>query len=113
VEHQLAKLEIYKAFLHAPGVIDVRLEQYLQEVRPDISFVLNGELVAIEIQDSAQPACNQTERQMKAYVRKNIAVLKCFLQLVFIPSREECASAWERTVSQVPMCLFGVCSIVR
>ena len=51
-EHQLAKLEIYEALSRTPEVTDVRLERYLQEVRPDISFVVNGELVAIEIQFS-------------------------------------------------------------
>jgi|SRR5947209_266739 len=49
-EHRLAKREIRDALQRVPGVTDVRLERYLREVRPDVSFVLNGELVAIEIQ---------------------------------------------------------------
>src|SRR5579859_6209516 len=51
-EHRLAKLEIYQALLQASGVTDVRLERYLQDVRPDVSFVKNGQLVAVEIQVS-------------------------------------------------------------
>jgi competence protein CoiA len=73
-EHRLAKLEIYAALRRTPGVTDVRLERYLQEVRPDISFVLNGELVAIEIQFSHLSG-DQIAWRTKAYARKHIAVL--------------------------------------
>lgn len=73
-EDRLAKLEIYQLLLRAPGVTDVRLERYLREVRPDVSFVLNGELVAIEIQLSLL-SCEKIEWRTKAYARKNIAVL--------------------------------------
>ena len=73
-EHQLAKLEIYEALLRTPGVTEVRLERYLQEVRPDVSFVLNGELVAVEIQLSLLSR-DQIEWRTKTYTRKNIAVL--------------------------------------
>jgi competence protein CoiA len=73
-EHRLAKLEIYQALLQIPGVTDVRLERYLQEVRPDVSFVLNGELVAIEIQLSLL-SCEKIEWRTEAYARRNIAVL--------------------------------------
>jgi competence protein CoiA len=73
-EHRLAKREIRQALLRAPGVTDVRLERYLQEVRPDVSFVVNGELVAIEIQLSLlSPA--KIEWRTTEYARKNIAVL--------------------------------------
>lgn len=73
-EHQLAKLEIYAALRRTPEVTDVRLERYLQEVRPDVSFVLNGELVAIEIQFS-HLSSDQIAWRTKAYARKHIAVL--------------------------------------
>ena len=73
-EHRLAKLEIYKALLQVPGVTDVRLERYLREVQPDVSFVLNRELVAIEIQLSLLSP-KKIESRTKAYARKNIAVL--------------------------------------
>jgi competence CoiA-like predicted nuclease len=33
-EHQRTKLEIYQALLRTPGVTDVRLERYLEEVDP-------------------------------------------------------------------------------
>ena len=73
-EHRLAKLEIYRALLQAPGVTEVRLERYLREVRPDVSFVLNGVLVAIEIQLSLLSP-EKLEWRTTAYARKNIAVL--------------------------------------
>ena len=73
-EHQLAKLEIYEALRRIPEVTDVRLERYLQEVRPDVSFVVHGQLVAIEIQFS-HLSCDLITRRTKAYARKDIAVL--------------------------------------
>lgn len=73
-EHQLAKLEIYEALVRTPGITDVRLERYLQEVRPDVSFVLGGELIAIEIQLSLLSR-DQIAWRTEAYARKNIAVL--------------------------------------
>src|SRR2546421_8903266 len=39
-EHRLAKREIRQALLQVPDVTDVRLERYLREVRPDVSFVV-------------------------------------------------------------------------
>src|SRR5258708_5686946 len=37
-EHRLAKQEMYQALQGTPGVTDIRLERYLREVRPDVSF---------------------------------------------------------------------------
>ncbi len=73
-EHRLAKREIRKELLQVPGVTDVRLERYLREVRPDVSFVLNGQLVAIEIQLSLLSP-EKIEWRTTAYARRNIAVL--------------------------------------
>jgi competence CoiA-like predicted nuclease len=73
-EHRLAKLEIYRALLQAPGVTDVRLDRYLRVVRPDVSFVLNGELVAIEIQLSLLSP-EKIEGRTTVYARRNLAVL--------------------------------------
>ena len=73
-EHRLAKLEIYQALVRAPDVTDVRLERYLREVRPDVSFVLNGQLVALEIQASMIDRDGIAWRTT-AYAKKNIAVL--------------------------------------
>src|SRR5713101_5175851 len=73
-EHRLAKLEIYQALVQASGVTDVRLERYLQEVRPDVSFMLNGQLVAVEIQISLLSR-DEIDWRTKAYACKDIAVL--------------------------------------
>jgi len=73
-EHRLAKLEIYKALLQVHGVTDVRVERYLREVQPDVSFVLSGELVALEIQAS-RLLCDDIDSRTTAYAKKGIAVL--------------------------------------
>jgi competence protein CoiA len=73
-EHRYIKWEIYQALLHTPGVTDVQVERYLQEVRPDVSYVVNNEVVAIEIQLSLLSR-EQIAWRTEAYARKNIAVL--------------------------------------
>ncbi len=73
-EHRHVKREIYQALLRTPGVTDVQVERYLQEVRPDVSFVLDKELIAIEIQLSLLSR-DQIAWRTKTYARKNIAVL--------------------------------------
>ena len=94
-EHRLAKLELYQALLQAPGVSDVRVERYLQDVRPDVSFVLRGELVAVEIQVSQISRADIAWRT-EAYARKNIAVL--WMPLLFQEVCEDryAPKDWER-----------------
>lgn len=60
--------------MRAPGVTSVWVERYLREVRPDISFVLNGERVAIEIQISMLSR-DGIDWRTTAYAKKDIAVL--------------------------------------
>jgi competence protein CoiA len=50
--HRRCKAEIYDTLLRAPHVKDVKLERYLNEIRPDISAYINGVPVAIEAQIS-------------------------------------------------------------
>jgi competence protein CoiA len=73
-EHRMVKWELREALLRIPGVTDVRLERYLREVRPDVSFLMNGQLIALEIQLS-QLSLEKIAGRTKAYARKNIAVL--------------------------------------
>ena len=94
-EHRLAKQEIYKALLGVPGVTDVRLERYLREVRPDVSFVLNGELVAIEIQLS-QLSLKKIEERTQGYARRNIAVLWMPLFSMELFEERYAPKVWER-----------------
>lgn len=94
-EHRLAKLEMYRVLLQAPGVTDVRVERYLQDVRPDVSFVLNGQLVAIEIQVS-QLSRDDIEWRTTAYARKDIAVLWTPLLLPEVCEERYAPRDWER-----------------
>ena len=94
-EHRLAKLEIYRALLQAPGVSDVRVERYLQEVRPDVSFVLNGQLVAVEIQVS-QLSRDDIARRTTAYACKDIAVLWTPLLVAEVGREAYAPKDWER-----------------
>ena len=99
-EHRLIKREIYQTLLNAPGVTDVRLERYLQEVRPDVSFVFHGQLVALEIQLS-QLAPEQIKQRTIAYARKNIAVLwmpSCSSELF---EQRYAPRDWERYLHQL------------
>ena len=94
-EHRLAKQEISQALLDIPGVTDVRLERYLREVRPDVSFVLNGQLVAIEIQLS-QLSLKKIKERTKAYARRNIAVLWMPLFSMELLESRYAPRDWER-----------------
>jgi competence protein CoiA len=94
-EHRLAKRELREALLGVPGVTDVRLERYLREVRPDVSFLLNGQLVALEIQLS-QLSLEKIAERTKAYTRKNIAVLWMPLFWRDLLERRYAPRDWER-----------------
>lgn len=94
-EHRLAKREIRQALLQVPGVTDIRLERYLREVRPDVSFVVNGQLVAIEIQLS-QLSLKKIEGRTKSYARKNIAVLWMPLFSMELLEARYAPRDWER-----------------
>ncbi len=73
-EHRKAKWEIYNALLTTPSVTNVQLEQNLQEVRPDVSFVYKDTFVTVEVQIS-NLSPDDIEHRTRAYVSKNIAVL--------------------------------------
>jgi competence protein CoiA len=94
-EHRLAKREIREALLRVPGVTDARLERYLQEVRPDVSFVVNGQLVSIEIQLSSLSP-KKIEERTRAYARKNIAVLWMPLFSMELLESRYAPKDWER-----------------
>ena len=72
--HRQCKAEIYEALLKCPEVSDLVLERPLGEVRPDISAVIRGERVAIEVQISALPLETVVHRT-KEYAKRGIALL--------------------------------------
>ena len=47
--HRRCKMEIYEALKLIPGVRNVAMERPLGSVRPDVSAVINGVPVAIEV----------------------------------------------------------------
>jgi hypothetical protein len=72
--HRQAKKAIYEALLRNPKVTELRLERPMGSVRPDISFKVNGERVAIEVQISNLPVDLIIKRTC-AYREKGIALL--------------------------------------
>ncbi|GEM_PF-2144326 len=95
VQHQQAKLDIYQALLQASGVSEVRLERPLQDARPDVSFALEKQLVAIEVQVS-QLSRDDIARRTIAYARQDIAVLWTPLFSGDFFSRRYAPKDWER-----------------
>lgn len=94
-EHHRAKRAIYEALRTQPGVTACELERDLGTVRPDISAVMNGQRVAIEVQRS----CLTVELiayRTSEYHRKGIHVL--WVGLWSTDLYESCYSpkAWER-----------------
>ena len=72
--HRFAKKEIYEALAKHKGVTNLKLERFLDSVRPDISFYFNGVPVAIEMQVSAiRP--DVIVRRTIEYTRRGVFIL--------------------------------------
>jgi competence protein CoiA len=52
-KHRRCKMEIFEALKREPGVRNVAIERSLETVRPDVSAIINGVPVAIEVQISS------------------------------------------------------------
>lgn len=72
--HRLAKKEIYEALAKHKEVKNLKLERFLDSVRPDISFYFNGIPIAIEMQVSAIKP-DVIARRTKEYTRRGIFIL--------------------------------------
>jgi competence protein CoiA len=72
--HRRAKVEISEALRTHRSVSKLQLERSLGEVRPDISFCLNGHYVAIEVQISSL-SLDTVIRRTQAYAGKGIYLL--------------------------------------
>jgi competence protein CoiA len=72
--HRQCKMEIFEALQRTPGVHDAALERALGEVRPDVSALINGVPVAIEVQISSL-SLDTIMRRTIEYARKDIYVL--------------------------------------
>lgn len=74
-QHRRAKYEIYEALKAHPDVSYLKVERYLREVRPDVSFLCQGKWrVAIEMQISAISP-EEIAHRTRWYAAKNIWVL--------------------------------------
>lgn len=74
-QHRQAKYEIYEALRAHSFVSHIKVERYLKDVRPDVSFLWQGKWkVAIEIQISAI-SLKEIEHRTRCYASKNIWVL--------------------------------------
>jgi competence protein CoiA len=72
--HRYCKMEIYRALLKAPGVRDVAMEKALPFGRPDVSAMIRGVPVAIEVQISSL-SIETIQRRTIEYGRNGIYVL--------------------------------------
>ncbi len=96
-QHRRAKYEIYETLKTHPSVSHLKVERYLKEVRPDVSFLWQGKWrVAIELQLSAISP-DEIAHRTHCYAAKNIWVLW------MIPSHNNLSSlipynthVWER-----------------
>jgi competence protein CoiA len=93
--HRRCKTEIYEALLKRADVSDVVLERPLGEVRPDISAVIRGVRVAIEVQISALPIETVIHRT-KEYAKRQIALLWLSPWTPALDGRRYSPRAWER-----------------
>jgi competence protein CoiA len=74
-QHRQAKYKIYEALRVHPSVSDLKVERYLKDVRPDVSFLWQGKWkVAIEMQISAISP-SEIKRRTRSYTAKKIWVL--------------------------------------
>lgn len=73
-QHRRAKMQIYQALKDHPQVSKLKLERFLGDVRPDISFYLGSTPIAIEVQISTLPL-DIIERRTVSYANKGIYLL--------------------------------------
>lgn len=73
-QHRRCKMEIYETLRRQPNVQKVALERPLDNVRPDVSAVINGVPVAIEVQISSLTP-ETIQRRTLEYARDGIYVL--------------------------------------
>jgi competence protein CoiA len=96
-EHRRCKMEIYQALLQQPGVTKVALERSLTTVRPDVSAIINGVPVAIEVQISTLSQETIIHRT-KEYERRGIYVLWLAQWTPYLDGARYGPRLWEKWV---------------
>jgi competence protein CoiA len=95
--HRKCKMEIYEALLREPNVHNVTLERPLGTVRPDISAVISGVPVAIEVQISSLSIETIMYRTIE-YARKGIYVLWLMQWTSELAANRYTPELWEKWV---------------
>ena len=90
-------MEIYEALIKDPNVQKVRLERPLGTVRPDVSAVINGVPVAIEVQISNLSIENILYRTIE-YHRKGVYVLWLLPWTMKLNEQRYSPTLWEKWV---------------
>jgi competence CoiA-like predicted nuclease len=72
--HRTAKVEIYQALSKHSQVTKLKLERYMGEVRPDISFYLGNVPIAIEVQVSTL-SLDTIDQRTRTYTKRGIYLL--------------------------------------
>lgn len=100
--HRLAKKEIYETLSKRKEVTGLKLERYLDSVRPDISFYCNTIPVAIEVQVSAIPPDIITRRTVE-YTRRGVYILwtSPFGEAGIRDERAHSTRDWERIIHSI------------
>lgn len=101
--HRQCKWLIYDALLQHPNVRDVALERPLGTVRPDVSAVINGVQVAIEVQISSL-SVETIMRRTIDYHRKGIYVLWLLQWTPELNDKRYTPKLWEKWIHA---CYFG------
>ncbi len=96
-EHRRCKLEIFKHLLRQKNVTNVRLERSLGAVRPDVSAIINGVQVAIEVQMSTLSMETIIHRTSQ-YAEKGIYVLWLLQWTPSLDSSRYSPRLWEKWV---------------
>jgi len=95
--HRRCKTEIFLALQDMPGVRDAALERRLGEVRPDVSAIINGIPVAIEVQISSL-STETIMRRTIDYHRRGIYVLWLLLWTPKLDSKRYAPTLWEKWI---------------
>ena len=102
-EHRRCKIEIYEALLKQPNVRSAALERPLGENRPDVSAIINGIPVAIEVQLSSL-SIDTIMRRTIDYFRKGIHVLWLLQWTPNLDDNRYAPRPWENWIHA---CYFG------
>jgi competence protein CoiA len=95
--HRRCKMEIFEALKGEPSVSDVVLERPLGSVRPDVSAIINGTAVAIELQISSLSTEKILSRTIE-YFRRGIAVLWLLQWTPKLDAPRYAPTMWEKWI---------------